>query len=71
LQQPLPPPLPELLQLVLQQLPVALLLVPAVLAIRVHLAMPARLPPLMPVTKPTKIVDAVAVIAGRSGVEDG
>jgi hypothetical protein len=25
----------------------------------------------MPVTKPTKIADAVAVIAGRSGVEDG
>jgi hypothetical protein len=71
LQQPLPPPLPELLQLVLQQLPVALPLVPAVLAIRVLLAMPGRLPPLMPVTKPTKIVDAVAVIAGRSGVEDG
>jgi hypothetical protein len=71
LQQPLPPPLPELLQLVLQQLPVALLLVPAVLATRVLLAMPVRLPQLMPVTKPMKIVDAVEVIAGRYGVEDG
>jgi hypothetical protein len=70
LRQPLQPPPPELLQLVLQQLPVALLRVPTVLAIRV-LAMPVLLPPLMPVTKATKTVAAVAVIAGRFGGEDG
>jgi hypothetical protein len=70
LRQPLQPPPPELLQLVLQQLPVALLRVPTVQADRV-LAMPARLPLLMPVTKATKTVVAVAVIAGRFGGEDG
>jgi hypothetical protein len=70
LRQPLQPPPPELLQLVLQQLPVALLRVPTVQADRV-LAMPARLPLLTPVTKATKTVVAVAVIAGRFGGEDG
>jgi hypothetical protein len=70
LQQPLQPPPPELLQLVLQQLPVALLQAQTVLAGRV-LAMPVRLPLLMPLTKTTKTVAAGAVIVGRFGVENG
>jgi hypothetical protein len=70
LQQPLPPPPPELLQHVLQQLPGVLLRAQTVLAHQVP-AMPALLPLLMPLTKSTKTVAVGAVTAGRFGVESG
>jgi hypothetical protein len=80
LQQPLQPPLPELLQLVLQQLPVVPprqeprpepelpeAMPPAVRAVLVRVATPVRLRTLMQSTKSSKTNVAVAAIAGESG----
>ena len=83
LQQPLQPPLPELLQLVLQQLPVVpprqgprpelepLVETPVVAQVVQVAATPVRSQTSMPTTKSLKISVAVVAIAGEFGVVAG
>ena len=82
LQQPLQPPLPELLQLVLQQLPVVpprqvprpeleQPVVTPVVLVDHRVAMQVRLQTSTQITKSLKTDVAVAVTAGESGVVAG